>query len=224
MTWARYPRPACPLVSAATVLDTGMPPEPAPADLVGVRDVIKTFGDKLALNGVSFARPIGADLRAARPQRRRQDHAVPAADGHPEGRRTAPSLVDGPRRLRGPRRGQAADRLPPRRAGVLFLPLRPETLALSAAMHGLDVAATMERVAPLMAQMRLTDDIDNFAEDYLARHEEEARPAARAAAPAETAGAGRADQWARRRIDASVLRHDLGAGARRARRCCSPPI
>jgi ABC-2 type transport system ATP-binding protein len=39
-------------------------------------------------------------------------------------------------------------------------------LELSAAMHGLDVRATMDRLAPLIAKMRLTEDIGNYAEDY----------------------------------------------------------
>ena len=41
-----------------------------------------------------------------------------------------------------------------------------ETLELSAAMHGLDVAPTVDRMAPVIAQLRLADDIDNYAEDY----------------------------------------------------------
>jgi len=41
-----------------------------------------------------------------------------------------------------------------------------EILELSAAMHGLDVAATLDRIAPLIGQLRLADDIDNYAEDY----------------------------------------------------------
>jgi ABC-2 type transport system ATP-binding protein len=41
-----------------------------------------------------------------------------------------------------------------------------EILELSAAMHGLDVAQAMQRIAPIMAQLRLSDDIDNYAEDY----------------------------------------------------------
>jgi len=33
-------------------------------------------------------------------------------------------------------------------------------------MHGLDVAATMARIEPLMRELRLADDIHNYAEDY----------------------------------------------------------
>jgi ABC-2 type transport system ATP-binding protein len=41
-----------------------------------------------------------------------------------------------------------------------------EILELSAAMHGLKVAPAMERIAPLIAKLRLADDIHNYAEDY----------------------------------------------------------
>ena len=41
-----------------------------------------------------------------------------------------------------------------------------EVLELSAAMHGLEVVQTMERIAPTIARLRLSDDIDNYAEDY----------------------------------------------------------
>ena len=58
---------------------------------------------------------------------------------------------------------------------VGFLPDEPvfysflsgrEILELSAGMHGLDVKATMDRVAPLIARLRLADDINFYAEDY----------------------------------------------------------
>jgi ABC-type multidrug transport system ATPase subunit len=41
-----------------------------------------------------------------------------------------------------------------------------EVLELSAAMHGLNVPAAMDRLAPIIAQLRLADDIGNYAEDY----------------------------------------------------------
>jgi ABC-type multidrug transport system ATPase subunit len=41
-----------------------------------------------------------------------------------------------------------------------------EHLQLSAAMHGLDVDGTLSRLNPLIARLRLAEDIDNFAEDY----------------------------------------------------------
>ncbi|MBN1905889.1 MAG: hypothetical protein JW927_12405 [Deltaproteobacteria bacterium] len=41
-----------------------------------------------------------------------------------------------------------------------------EVLALSAAMHGLDVDQTMKRLDPLIANLNLTDEIHNYAEEY----------------------------------------------------------
>jgi ABC-type multidrug transport system ATPase subunit len=41
-----------------------------------------------------------------------------------------------------------------------------EILELSAAMHGLDSDETMSRLDPLIARMKLTDEMDNYAEDY----------------------------------------------------------
>jgi ABC-type multidrug transport system ATPase subunit len=41
-----------------------------------------------------------------------------------------------------------------------------EVLELSAAMHGLDVRAAMDRIGPVMAKLRLSEDIDHYAEDY----------------------------------------------------------
>jgi ABC-type multidrug transport system ATPase subunit len=41
-----------------------------------------------------------------------------------------------------------------------------ETLSLSAAMHGLDSKATLARLEPTIARLRLANDLDNFAEDY----------------------------------------------------------
>jgi ABC-type multidrug transport system ATPase subunit len=41
-----------------------------------------------------------------------------------------------------------------------------EVLELSAAMHGLDVRETMDRIAPILSRLRLTQDINNYAEDY----------------------------------------------------------
>ena len=41
-----------------------------------------------------------------------------------------------------------------------------EILELSAAMHGLDPAATMQRLLPLIERMQLRDAMDQFADDY----------------------------------------------------------
>ena len=49
--------------------------------LVELDDVSKSFGPKHALRNVSFAVPRGPGLRLARPERGRQNHLIPAADG-----------------------------------------------------------------------------------------------------------------------------------------------
>jgi ABC-type multidrug transport system ATPase subunit len=58
---------------------------------------------------------------------------------------------------------------------VGFLPDEPvfysymsgrETLELSAAMHGLNVPEVMDRIYPLMSRLRLSGDIDNYAEEF----------------------------------------------------------
>lgn len=41
-----------------------------------------------------------------------------------------------------------------------------EILELSASMHGLDPTAAMERMEPVITRMKLSDELDNYAEDY----------------------------------------------------------
>lgn len=41
-----------------------------------------------------------------------------------------------------------------------------EHLRLSSAMHGLDVEDAMARVEPLVARLRLAEDLDNYAEEF----------------------------------------------------------
>ena len=41
-----------------------------------------------------------------------------------------------------------------------------EVLELSAAMHGLDAETAVDRMGSLIAKLRLSDDISNYAEDY----------------------------------------------------------
>ena len=58
---------------------------------------------------------------------------------------------------------------------VGFLPDEPifysylsgrEILGLSAATHGLDVEAILDRMASVIARLRMADDLGNYAEDY----------------------------------------------------------
>jgi ABC-2 type transport system ATP-binding protein len=136
-----------------------------PPELVSVRDAVKTFGDKRALNGVSFAVPQGQICGLLGP--------------NGAGKTTLFRLLMGILKATS---GNIAidgldafeDRVEVKRL-IGFLPDEPvfytylsarETLQLSAAMHGLDVKKTMTRIAPLMERMRLTSEIDNFAEEY----------------------------------------------------------
>ena len=134
-------------------------------DLVSVRNVVKTFGGKQALNGVSFSVPQGQICGLLGPNGagkttlfRLLMGILKATSGN--------ILVDG--------MDAFESRVETKRL-IGFLPDEPvfysylsarETLELSAAMHGLDVAATMKRISPVAAQLRLTADMDNFADDF----------------------------------------------------------
>jgi ABC-type multidrug transport system ATPase subunit len=142
------------------------PPADAPnTDIVTIRDVTKTFGDKVALNRISFSVPSGQICGLLGPNGAGKTTLFRLLMGILKATEGT-LLVDG--------RDAFADRVAVKRL-IGFLPDEPvfysylsgrETLALSAAMHGLDARATMARVAPLIARMRLTEDIDNYAEDY----------------------------------------------------------
>src|ERR1700761_7294743 len=136
-----------------------------PADLVAVANVVKTFGDKRALNGVSFDVPRGQICGLLGPNGSGKTTLFRLLMGILKA--TSGGLaIDG--------RDAFEDRVELKRL-IGYLPDEPifyaylsarETLQLSAAMHGLDVKATMERIAPLMARMQLTAEIDGFAEEY----------------------------------------------------------
>jgi ABC-2 type transport system ATP-binding protein len=133
--------------------------------LVRVEHVIKSFGDKLALQDVSFAIPAGQICGLLGPNGAGKTTLFRLLMGilkATHGR----LLVDG--------LDAFEDRVAVKRL-IGFLPDEPvfysylsgrEVLELSAAMHGLDVAAAMSRMAPVIAKLRLADDIDNYAEDY----------------------------------------------------------
>ena len=146
-----------------------MPPSSAttdpPADIVRVSDVGKSFGDKQALHGVSFSVPRGQICGLIGPNGAGKTTLFRLLMGILKA--TAGKIViDG--------LDAFDDRVEAKRR-IGFLPDEPvfytylsarETLQLSAAMHGLDVKATMRRIAPVMAQLRLTAEIDNYAEEY----------------------------------------------------------
>jgi ABC-type multidrug transport system ATPase subunit len=135
------------------------------AALVEVDHVTKSFGDKIAVKDVSFAVPSGQICGLLGP--------------NGAGKTTLFRLLMGIlKATEGALRVDGLDvfekRVEAKRL-IGFLPDEPvfysylsgrEILELSAAMHGLDVPATMARLAPLYLKMRLADDINNYAEDY----------------------------------------------------------
>jgi ABC-type multidrug transport system ATPase subunit len=133
--------------------------------LVEVDHVTKSFGDKIALEDISFSVPAGQICGLLGPNGAGKTTLFRLLMGilkATEGR----LLVDGCDAF--------DDRVEVKRL-IGFLPDEPvfysylagrEVLELSAAMHGLDVAATMNGLAPVIAKLRLSEDIDKYAEDY----------------------------------------------------------
>jgi ABC-2 type transport system ATP-binding protein len=133
--------------------------------LISVQDVSKSFGEKMALRNVSFSVPPG------------QICGILGPNG--AGKTTLFRLLMGILKASAGRLlidslDAFEDRVAAKRV-IGFLPDEPvfysylsgrEILELSAAMHGLDVQQTMLRITPLIRQLRLFDDIDNYAEDY----------------------------------------------------------
>jgi ABC-type multidrug transport system ATPase subunit len=133
--------------------------------LVYVDRVTKSFGYKVALKDVSFSVPPGQICGLLGPNGAGKTTLFRLLMGilkATEGALTINGL------------DAFVDRVEVKRL-IGFLPDEPvfysylsgwEVLELSAAMHGLDVAATMDRIAPLRAKLRLSEDINNYAEDY----------------------------------------------------------
>jgi ABC-type multidrug transport system ATPase subunit len=134
-------------------------------NIVDVRGVTKSFGEKIALTGISFAVPPGQICGLLGPNGAGKTTLFRLLMGILQATEGA-LFVDG--------RDAFEDRVEVKRL-IGFLPDEPvfysylsgrETLALSAAMHGLDATATLDRLAPAIARLRLADDLDNYAEDY----------------------------------------------------------
>ncbi len=133
--------------------------------LVSASRVSKSFGPKQVLTELSFCIPPGRVCGLLGP--------------NGAGKTTLFRLLTGVLRatsgeLRVAGRETFTDRVQLMRL-VGFLPDEPvfysylsgrEILELSAAMHGLDVAATLELMAPVIAQLRMAEALGNFAEDY----------------------------------------------------------
>jgi ABC-type multidrug transport system ATPase subunit len=133
--------------------------------LVDASGLGKRFGDKMALDALSFSIPQGQICGLLGPNGAGKTTLFRLLMG-------ILKATDGSLRVDG--LDAFADRVALKRL-IGFLPDEPifysylsgrETLSLSAAMHGLDPAATLERAGPMIARMRLADDLDAFAEDY----------------------------------------------------------
>ena len=139
-------------------------PHPGPG-LVQVDHVTKSFGSKTALHDISFSVPGGQICGLLGPNGAGKTTLFRLLMGilkATEGK----LLVDG--------KDAFDDRVEVKRL-IGFLPDEPifysylsgrEILELSAAMHGLNVSDTMDRIASTVSQLRLSEDIDNYAEDY----------------------------------------------------------
>jgi ABC-2 type transport system ATP-binding protein len=135
------------------------------ANLINVDSVTKTFGPKVALKNVSFAVPAGQICGLLGPNGAGKTTLFRLLMGilkATEGKLLIDSLDAFEDRVAVKR---LIGFLPDEPVFYSYLPGR-EVLELSAAMHGLNVPATMERVTPLIARLRLSEDIDNYAEDY----------------------------------------------------------
>jgi ABC-2 type transport system ATP-binding protein len=147
---------------------TALHAEPASAhhiEIVQIENVTKSFGEKVALHDISFSVPSGQICGLLGP--------------NGAGKTTLFRLLMGILKATKGRilvSGLDAfdDRVEVKRL-IGFLPDEPvyysylsgrEHLLLSAAMHGLNVADAYDRIEPLIARLRLADDIDNYAEDY----------------------------------------------------------
>src|SRR5258706_15555624 len=146
-----------------------MPPPDAASQsstsLVNIERARKTFGYKTALNDVTFAVPSGQICGLLGPNGAGKTTLFRLLMGilkATEGK----LLIDG--------RDAFEERVEVKRL-IGFLPDEPvfysylsgrQVLELSAAMHGLDGRAAMARIDPIMAKLRLAEDINNYAEDY----------------------------------------------------------
>jgi ABC-type multidrug transport system ATPase subunit len=138
------------------------PPSPA---LVKINEVTKTFGPKIALQNVSFTVPSGQICGLLGPNGAGKTTLFRLLMGilkATEGKLS----IDG--------FDAFEDRVTVKRL-IGFLPDEPvfysylsgrEVLELSAAMHGLEPRVAMGRLAPIIAKLRLAEDINNYAEDY----------------------------------------------------------
>jgi len=132
---------------------------------VRIDGVTKSFGDKVALKEISFSVPSGQICGLLGPNGAGKTTLFRLLMGILKATQGV-LLVDG--------QDVFEKRVEVKRL-IGFLPDEPvfysylsgrEILELSAAMHGLDVQATINRIASLIAKLRLAEDINKYAEDY----------------------------------------------------------
>src|SRR5713226_10072443 len=133
--------------------------------LIQIDRVKKTFGSKIALKNVTFSVPSGQICGLLGPNGAGKTTLFRLLMGilkATEGK----LLIDG--------RDAFEERVEVKRL-IGFLPDEPvfysylsgrEVLELSAAMHGLDAQTAIDQMAPVIAKLRLAEDINNYAEDY----------------------------------------------------------
>lgn len=133
--------------------------------LVRIEQVTKSFGRKVALRQISLTVPSGQICGLLGPNGAGKTTLFRLLMGILKATEGT-LLVDGQ---------DAFEKRVEVKRLIGFLPDEPvfysylsgrEILELSAAMHGLDVRATMDRIGPLIARMRLAEDIHHYAEDY----------------------------------------------------------
>jgi ABC-2 type transport system ATP-binding protein len=140
-------------------------PEAAPQEIVLVDHVTKDFGGKTAVSDLSFAVPAGQICGLLGPNGAGKTTLFRLLMGILKATRGR-LLVDG--------LDAFEDRVEAKRR-IGFLPDEPifysylsarEILEMSAAMHGLDPHEAVARIEPLINRMKLSDELDNYAEDY----------------------------------------------------------
>src|ERR1700722_15384098 len=134
-------------------------------DIVQIDHVMKSFGGKIALKDVSFSVPSGQICGLLGPNGAGKTTLFRLLMGILKAS-VGKLSIDG--------LDAFDDRVEVKRL-IGFLPDEPvfysylsgeEVLELSAAMHGLDVRRAMDRIRPIMSKLRLSEDINAYADDY----------------------------------------------------------
>jgi ABC-2 type transport system ATP-binding protein len=137
----------------------------ASPELVKIDCVTKSFGDKIALKDISFSVPAGQLCGLLGPNGAGKTTLFRLLMGilkTTEGTLLVDSLDAFEDRVKVK---QLVGFLPDEPVFYSYLSGR-EILELSAAMHGLDANDTLNRIYPLSVRLQLSNDLDNYAEDY----------------------------------------------------------